>query len=205
VDEKQAIAQLKQGNLEGLETLVRLYQVQALRTVCLITGNQAQAEDIVQNAFIRAAEKIARFDANQAFGPWFIQSVIHDSLKMLNRQKRSISLDEAAENNSFDLFDPAPLPEEALAACEIRQAIWQALQKLPAKQRAATVMRYYLQMPEAEIAIALNGAPGTAKWWLFSARQRLSGLLRQMQTTEEISEVSTQSICQNNQEGRNER
>jgi DNA-directed RNA polymerase specialized sigma24 family protein len=64
-------------------------------------------------------------------------------------------------------------------------------------------MRYYLQIPEAEIARELNGAPGTVKWWLFAARQRLAGLLQPVQASEEIPEVPAQPICQN-QEGKNE-
>jgi RNA polymerase sigma factor (sigma-70 family) len=129
--------------------------------------------------------------------------VIHDALKALARQKRSISLEAGEENDTLDLYDPAPLPEEALASRETRQAIWHTLEKLAPKQRAAVVMRYYLQLPKAEIAKALHRAPGTVKWWLFAARQRLASLLRPVQAPEEIPEVPTQPICQN-QEGRNE-
>lgn len=185
MEEKQAIAQLKKGNSDGLETLVQLYQLQALRTVSLITGDTAQAEDIVENAFIRASERISQFDEQRPFGPWFMRSVIHDALKYLQRRKRSTSLDEMEEQGSFDLFDPAPLPEEAMESKELCQTVWQTLQNLSPRQRAAVVMRYYLDMPEVEIASLLHGPPGTIKWWLYTARQQLKKWLTPIDEAEQ--------------------
>jgi RNA polymerase sigma-70 factor (ECF subfamily) len=173
VDETQAIAQLKRGNLEGLETLVKLHQGRALRTACLITRDLPQAEDVVQNAFLRAYEHIDQFDEGQPFAPWFNQIVIHDTLKVLQKQKKNLSIDEMEEENNFDIFDPAPLPEEVLESKETIHAVWMALARLEPRQRAAFVMRYYLQMPEKEIAETLQGPLGTIKWWSFSARRKL--------------------------------
>jgi RNA polymerase sigma-70 factor, ECF subfamily len=131
VDEKQAIALLKNGDPDGLETLVNLFQLQAIRAACLIVDDQAQAEDIVQNAFLRAAERINQFDDQRPFGPWFLRSVVHDALKALERQKRSISLEANEELATSILFDPAPLPEEIVETKEIREAVWLALKQLP--------------------------------------------------------------------------
>jgi RNA polymerase sigma-70 factor (ECF subfamily) len=188
VDEKQAIAQLKRHNPDGLETLVYQYQVQAVRTASLIVGDRAQAEDIVQAAFIRAGERIDQFDDQRPFGPWFMRSVVHDALKALGRQKRFTSLEASEETGTLDLFDPTPLPEETVETREIRQAVWQALESLPPKQRAAVVMRYYLGMHEDEIAQAMNGATGSVKWWLYMARQRLKKLLAPLQPVVKNSE-----------------
>ncbi len=185
MDEKQAIARLKRGDPGGLETLVQLHQLRALRTACLIVGDRAQAEDIVQSAFIRAGEKIDQFDSRRHFEPWFLRSVVHDAIKAANRQKRFISLDAHEEGEALDLLDPAPLPEELVEAEETRQAVWRALGQLPTRQRAAIVLRYYLEMPESEMAAALPGPAGTVKWWLHAARQRLEKLLRPERAPEE--------------------
>jgi len=69
VDEKQAIALLKCGDPAGLEELVKLYQLRAVRAAALITGDRALAEDIVQSAFIRTADRIGQFDSQRPFGP----------------------------------------------------------------------------------------------------------------------------------------
>lgn len=184
MDEKQAIARLKQGDLGGLEVLVRTYQLQAIRAACLIVGDLALAEDIVQNAFIRAGERIAQFDAKRPFGPWFLRSIINDAIKAANRQKRQVSLDQSEGEGFLDLIDPGGLPEDQVETKETAQATWWALQKLPPNQRAAIVMRYYLDMREDEMTVALNGPPGTIRWWLHAAHQRLASLLRPLRSSE---------------------
>lgn len=193
MDEKQAIARLKQGDLAGLEVLVRTYQLKAVRAASLITGSPAIAEDIVQNAFIRAGERIAQFDEQRPFGPWFLRSVVHDAIKAANRQKRQVSLDQQSENTTFDLLDPTSLPEEQVETKEAAQAIWQALQKLPPNQRAAIIMRYYLGMQEDEMSRQLKSAPGTVRWWLYAARQRLAKLLLRFRPLEPPSTFERQS------------
>jgi len=184
MDEKQAIARLKRGDPGGLEVLVHLYQLQAVRAAGLILGDRLLAEDIVQSAFIRAGERIGQFDSQRPFGPWFLRSVVHAAIKGANRQKRFTSLDVDENEGNFDLVDPAPLPEELVETQETRQAVQRALDRLPPNQRAAIVMRYYLGMSEAEMTEALHGPAGTVKWWLHAARQRLGRLLQPIQSPE---------------------
>jgi RNA polymerase sigma-70 factor (ECF subfamily) len=182
VDEKRAIAQLKCGNLAGLETLVNTYQLQAVRAAALVTGDTALAEDIVQNAFIRAAEKIDQFDSQRPFGPWFYRSVVNDAIKAMNRQKRQVSMDDDDRVELALLVDSTPLPEESVEDDETRMAVWRALEALSPKQRAAIVLRYYLEMDEKEMAGELHSPTGTIKWWLHTARKRLGLLLRPSQS-----------------------
>jgi RNA polymerase sigma-70 factor (ECF subfamily) len=178
VEEKQAIALLKCGDPAGLELLVNQYQLQAVRAAALITGDRALAEDIVQSAFIRAAERIGQFDCQRPFGPWFLRSVVHDAIKAANRQKRQVSLDDEVQEGLAFLVDPALLPEESVESAETSQAVWRALESLPPNQRAAVVLRYYLGMGEHEMAVELRSPAGTVKWWLHAARKRLEKLLR---------------------------
>ena len=176
MDERSAIARLKQGDIGGLETLVRGYQVRAVRAAALITHDRAQAEDIVQNAFIRAYERIHQFDETRPFGPWFLRSVVNDAVKAFSRSKVTVALDDPGE--PVMLSDPAPGPDELLERAETEAAIWQALAQLPPEQRAAVVLRYYLGLSEAEIADDQAAPKGTVKWRLHAARERLRGLLR---------------------------
>jgi DNA-directed RNA polymerase specialized sigma24 family protein len=71
IDDKQAILILKAGNLEGLEHLVRSCQHEAVRMSTFIISDVLMAEDIVQGAFLKVAEKIHQFDEQLAFKPWF--------------------------------------------------------------------------------------------------------------------------------------
>ena len=181
MDEAHAIARLKRGDITGLALLVEKYQHQALRTAVLITREQAQAEDVVQSAFIRAYERIAQFDEQRPFGPWFLKSVVNAAIQAARRRQRTLSLDDqAAEGQHFLelLQHEAPGADDRLEADERRQVVRQALQKLSPEQRAVVVMRYYLEMNEKEIAEVLAAPHGTIKWRLHAGRNRLRGILQ---------------------------
>ncbi len=178
MEEREAIAQLKRGDVGGLEPLVRKYQVQAVRTAYLITRDRALAEDIVQAAFLRAYERIGQFDAGRPFGPWFLRSVTNDAVKSITRGKRQVSLETGALADL--LADSNPGPAQVAEAADLRQTVWDALGKLPPAQRAAIVLRYYLGLSEAEMVEQLACPPGTVKWRLHAARKRLRRLLRSL-------------------------
>jgi len=181
MDETEAIARLKEGDICGLETLVRRYQVQAVRAAYLVTRDRALAEDIVQSAFLRAYERIAQFDGQRPFGPWFFRSVVHDAVKAAVRRERQVSL-ETGGGSAFEalLAAPDPDPADLAEAAEMRQVVWSALGRLPPAQRAAIIMRFYMGWSEAEMAVEMDCPPGTVKWRLHAARKRLQELLRSL-------------------------
>jgi RNA polymerase sigma-70 factor (ECF subfamily) len=176
--EEVAVARLKGGDIRGLQTLVRLYQSQAIRASYLISYDRALAEDVVQAAFLRAYEQIGRFDASRRFGPWFLRSVVNDTLNAVTR-RRTVSLDSAQEGVELPELTLAEEygPEAQVEAAETREAVWAVMQKLSPHQRAAVVMRYYLDLSDAEIARRLDVPPGTVRRRLHDARQRLRQLL----------------------------
>ncbi len=175
MNEPLAIARLKQGNIDGLETLVRVYQVRAVRAATLITHDRPLAEDIVQAAFIRVYERIHQFDETRPFGPWFLRIVVNDAVKAVTRRVHD-SLD-AIPGDQIALADSLPGPDDLLEQAETQAAIWEALAQLPPEQRGAVVLRYYLGFSEAEIAGEQDCPPGTVKWRLHAARERLRHLL----------------------------
>jgi RNA polymerase sigma-70 factor (ECF subfamily) len=190
MDERQAIARLKRGDLGGLEALVRCYQVQAVHAAYLIVRDRSLAEDIVQTAFLTAAEKIGGFDSRRPFGPWFLRSVVNAAIKAASRQKRLVSLDTETgkEDASKEAFSPAdwlagslPGPEEQAVTNDTRRAVWRALERLSPEHRAAVILRYFLDLSEAEMVVELDRPLTTVKWWLHAARQQLKALLHPQQ------------------------
>jgi len=181
MEESQAILRLKQGDWTGLETLVQNHQTPALHAAFLILQDRAAAEDVVQEAFLNAARKIAQFDAGRPFRPWFLRSVINAALKAAKQQSRLVSLngDEPDERPGLAarLADPRAGPDESLEAAETRRAVRSALDLLTPKQRAAIVMRYYLEMPAEEMVHATGASLAAVKWSLHAARRRLHKLL----------------------------
>ena len=177
----EAIVQLKDGDLAGLDALIERYQLRAVRAAYLIVRERPLAEDIVQEAFVRLTQKIHQFDEMRSFAPWFLRIVINDALKAVKRQNRQVSLDEAESTQVAKLLealtDSQPGPEAQALQAETSQEVWQALAYLKPDERATIVQRYYLGYSEAEMSTALQRPAGTIKWLLHSARKRLHGLL----------------------------
>ncbi|MBK8906032.1 MAG: sigma-70 family RNA polymerase sigma factor [Anaerolineaceae bacterium] len=175
--EQEAILALRRGDLDGLETLVRRYQLKAVQAAFLVTQDKGTAEEVVQNAFLRVAERIHQFDVARPFAPWFMRIVVNDAIKAVQRGPDLLSLESGEEQFAALLQAQLPSPEETVTAVQLRETVWAALEKLTPRQRAAVVLRYYFDMSEQEMATRLDVAPGTVKWRLHTARERLRQLL----------------------------
>jgi RNA polymerase sigma-70 factor, ECF subfamily len=178
MDEQEAIRRLKEGEIGGLEFLVHCYQLKAVRTAYMITRDIGLAEDVVQDSFLQVYRSIRSFDAARPFEPWFLRSVINASVKLLQKTALQVQLgDEDGESALLELVTRFDSVESLVESSEVQVQIWNAMQKLSPRQRAVIVQRYYLEMSEAEMAAGSGTAPGTVKWLLNAARQRLRSLL----------------------------
>jgi RNA polymerase sigma-70 factor (ECF subfamily) len=179
--DQDAISRLKQGDMNGLGTLVRRYQAEAVQAAYAIVFDRALAEDVVQTAFVKAAERIEQFDDERPFAPWFFRIVVNDALKLAKRQKRDLSLEEQLDQPTARLAqwltDPGLQPDQLMEQKETRQNILKAIRCLPPGQRAAIVMRYYLDMSMSETSAETGRPLSTIKWWLRDGRRRLRGLM----------------------------
>ncbi len=181
MDERLALARLRRGDIGGLETLVEIYGVKAVRTAYLITRDRTAAEDIVQAAFLRVHERIHQYQPDRPFEPWFLRVVINDAVKVASRGQRQVSIEANFAESDLSLadilVDPTPEPADEYERQEIREAVWEAMGQLTPKQRAVAVLRYYLGYAEVEMAEYLTLPTGTVKWRLHAARERLQQLL----------------------------
>ena len=146
-----------------------------MRTAYLITRNRQMAEDIVQDAFLRAYERIAQLKPDNPFGPWFLRIVANDALKAAARGRRWIPLPEDSESLEAmrATADATPEPDEVILGNESRDEVWAALGALSPEQRSLIVLRYYLGWREAEVAEWHDAPVGTVKWRLHEARRQL--------------------------------
>lgn len=180
MEDRTAISLIKQGDLNGLEILVNLYQARAVHAAYLIIYDRVLAEDVAQAAFVKVAEHIQQFDEKRPFAPWFFRIVVNDALKLAKKQKRNVSLedlDEPAAQLAEWLTDPGLKPEQLMEQKEMRENILKAIQSLPPDQRTVIVMRYYLEMSEADMSTKMDRPLSTIKWWLRDARKRLYDLM----------------------------
>lgn len=180
MDDRIAISRIKQGDLNGLEPLVHRYQASAVHAAYLIVYDRALAEDVVQNAYVKTVERIHQFDEQRPFAAWFFRIVVNDAIKAAKKQKRHIpleELDEPTRQLAHWLTHPDMQPEQHIEQQEIRENILRAIQSLPPDQRAVVVMRYFLDMSEAELSTKMDRPLSTVKWWLRDARKRLYDLM----------------------------
>jgi RNA polymerase sigma-70 factor (ECF subfamily) len=181
MEDQIAISRLKQGDLNGLEALVSRYQVQAVHAAYIIVYDRSLAEDIVQTAFVKVAERIHQFDDERPFAPWFFRIVVNDALKLAQKRKRNVSLEEQMAQPTAQIArwftDPGLQPEQWMEQKETRQIILKAINSLPPGQRAVIVMRYFLDMSMSDMSTEMERPLSTIKWWLRDARKRLRSLI----------------------------
>lgn len=185
MDNLQAIRRLKNGDIGGLEILITCHQARAIQAAYLVTRDEPMAEDVVQEAFIRFYERVRYFDETRPFEPYFLRSVVNRALNAVEKEHAAIGLDEEMEPLALQsLLEHAVLVEDQVEYAQLKAKIARALESLSPRQRAVVVLRYFLEMSEKEMTVTLKIAPGTIKWLLNTARNRLRALLR----SERISE-----------------
>lgn len=171
--EQAAVEAFRRGDFAGLEVLMQLHQLRAVRTAYLITGDWQVAEDVAADAFLTAYERRGQLDVQRPFAPWFYRIVVNGALKITRETRRRWLGRDDGTDLLEQQIDPSPGPEDEAAHREVQQAVYAAIQALPSRQRTVLVLRYYLGMDESAIAEILRCPLGTVKWRLHAARQQL--------------------------------
>ncbi len=143
----------------------------AIRLAYLMTGDQALAEDLVHDAFIKASGRLFALRNPEAFGPYLRRSVVN--------LVRSHFRHQQVARRHLEQIAQEPAPEHHTTDTETRDALWNALQTLPVRQREAIVCRYYLDLSERETAESMGCRPGTVKSSLSRGLDALRGTLDQ--------------------------
>jgi RNA polymerase sigma factor (sigma-70 family) len=161
------------GDVAAYETLVRRYQDLALRTAHAILGSGTDMDDAVQEAFVKAYYALGRFRAGSPFRPWLLRIVANESIDRARRAARTVSL-ELRPGIDDGPADPGQgSPEAASIELERQAEVLAAVNTLRPEDRLVIAYRYWLEMPEAEMADALGCARGTVKSRLSRAIGRL--------------------------------
>jgi len=182
-EEIRGIQALQAGDIRGLEILVRLHQLQAMRVAYNLCGNTQVAEDVVSEAFLAVHRYISTYDSSRPFGPWFYRIVVNGVRSTMRQDRRVQTVSDSRyllENHA----DPNSTPESKVMHDELGGVLGEEITRLPEKQREAIVLRYYLDIDERTMGAMLRIPVGTVKWRLYMARKRL---LRRLATTQELS------------------
>jgi RNA polymerase sigma factor (sigma-70 family) len=167
------VRNVRRGDREAFGDLVRRYQGRLFGLALVMVRERGGAEEVTQDAFVRAYTCLAQYDETRPFYPWLATIAVRLSQNWLRRHGRQVrregtSLDDAQEPSATDDSTFGPLLADERGA-----RLWQAVASLPSGQRTALVLHYRDAQPVAEIARALGVTAGTIKTLLFRARRRL--------------------------------
>jgi RNA polymerase sigma-70 factor, ECF subfamily len=184
MDESALIKQAQQGDLEAFNTLVLAFQDTVFNTALRILGDDDQAADAAQDAFLSAFRNITAFRGG-SFRSWLLRTVTNACYDELRRKKRrpAVPLEpETGDGEEMDsprwLADPSFSPEQELEADELEHAIQHCLNALPAEFRTVVVLADIEGLDYSEVAVSVRVPLGTIKSRLARARLRLRECLR---------------------------
>lgn len=185
VDEAAVIARVRAGDPEAYAELVRAHTGLALRAAAAL-GAGADAEDVVQQAFVKAYCSLGRFREGSAFKPWFMSIVANETRNTVRTaaRQRTLAGREAAFAEAEPLIPESADPAVAAVEIERRAALESALGRLSEEHRLVVTYRYLLEMDESETAQALGWPRGTVKSRLNRALRKLGKLLPDVEPRE---------------------
>ncbi|MEO6419688.1 MAG: RNA polymerase sigma factor [Polyangiaceae bacterium] len=158
---------------EGLfEILMRRHNQRVYRAARAILHNEAEAEDVMQDAYVRAYEHLSEFEGRAQFSTWLTRIAVHEALARVRRGKRFESLELHPESSSMST-PPGSSPESQTSDVEMRAVLETAVAKLPDEFRSVFVLRAVEGMSGAETAECLGIFEETVKTRLHRARTRL--------------------------------
>jgi RNA polymerase sigma factor (sigma-70 family) len=175
--ESELVALARGGDSRAYQTLVEEHQTIAFRTAYLLTGSAADAEEAVQDAFVKAFYALARFRREAPFRPWLLRIVANEAL---NRRRSASRRERLALRAAADPLSggAVPSPEAALLESEQRGELLAAVEALREEDRLVIACRYFLGLSEEEAASALGWRRGTVKSRLSRALRRLRAELK---------------------------
>ena len=178
--EQELIRKCRAGDARFYEPLVRAYTDRGMRLALGMLGNRADAEDALQEAFVKAYGSLGRFDLDRAFAPWFFQILRNQCRDMLRTRRARFSEraleDELEERLASEEDDPARLAERSAT----KRIVWKALERIGAEHREILVLKELEGFRYAEIASVLGIPEGTVASRLYHARQALKKVLVDM-------------------------
>jgi len=175
--EKELASRVLTGDLDAFGALIQEHQSSVFNVCYRILGNRQEAEDLTQEAFIRAYKKLSRYDPSRPFGPWMrtlAANLCYNHLRKSRLQR--VSLEDEKDQLKDD---PVRDPEFLLEISQEHRGLYQALWQLPDNQRIALELRHFQGLSYNEMAKILKLPLNTVRSHLYRGRQKLAEILEE--------------------------
>jgi RNA polymerase sigma-70 factor (ECF subfamily) len=177
--ERELIEAARRGNRRAFGALVEHHQARLHRSACCLTRGAADAEDLAQEAFVRAYMGLGRFRGDCAFYTWLFGILLNVYRRWLRVQRRILSRHD--ENAASEMPDSRPSPGHQVAVADELGRVLGVIEHLPRRLREVLVLRHVEEMSYDEIARAVGCRVGTVRSRLSRARELLATRWRQAQ------------------------
>ncbi len=169
ITDEYIVERVRQGELALFEVIMRRHNRRLYRAARAIVGDDSEAEDVLQEAYVRAYAHLGQFTGKASFATWLTKIAVHEALARLRRRGRLVSVED-----QMDAFEaPGRGPEQAAADRELRGVLETALSNLPEAFRATFVLRDIEGLSTAETAACMGIPEETVKTRLHRARAAL--------------------------------
>ena len=170
------IREFQDGDVRAFNELVRRYQERVYWIARRLVGDHADADDVAQEVFIKVYDSLQGFRSEASFFTWLYRVTVNAALNLLrkNRIKEFVRFDDVV----LPLVSDEPQPDVQLEGKQQRTRLEEAIAKLPQKQRAVFVLRYYENLPYEEIARLLKRSVGGMKANYFQAVRKISKYMK---------------------------
>ena len=184
--DRALVERARSGDAEAFRALVDHHSRGLFRLAYRMTGNESDAEDVVQESFLRAYRQLHKFDERASFGTWLYRIGVNCALDLVRSRKRRAELQPAEDNREDPIAAVAsdgPGPERLALSGELRERVTAAMNELSAAERSAFVLRHFEGMRIEEVSRVLGCQPGAAKHSVFRAVQKLRRALEPLVST----------------------
>lgn len=172
-----AVAQVLAGDQDAFQILVKRYSHGVFRLAFRVTNNEQDAEDVVQETFLRAYRRLKQFESRSNFSTWLYRITVNCALDLVRKRRRHEEHHEldfsGEEEMAFDAVDDGPTPERLVLGSEVRRKVDAVLSKLSVKERIAFLLRHSEGMSIEEIGGVLGMRESATKNSIFRAVQKL--------------------------------
>ena len=182
-NDQQLVQRVQKGDKAAFDLLVRKYQHRVLKLVGRFVNDSAEAEDVAQEAFLKAYRALPAFRGDSAFYTWLYRIAINTAKNALVANRRrpvdfDLDLQDPDQHDRQSMLKDADTPEGVLLTDEIRGVVERALEQLPEDLRTAIVLRELEGLSYEEIAEAMDCPVGTVRSRIFRAREAIDKKLK---------------------------
>lgn len=181
-----AVAAIRRGDYEAFAHIVELYQRRLFGLALMMTRDPMGAEEVAQDAFVRAFQHLEAYDSHRPFYPWISTIAVRLAQNWLVKRARTIVREGAELDPEHDAPSTGLDPLAGLITDERDRRLWASVAALPSGERTAVILYYRQDMSVEQIASAVGVSGGTVKTLLFRGRQKLRRTLADLSPRKDV-------------------